>query len=312
VKVGQQTVSIIPDGCAWDGDYPEGCVQVDGSAAEFRCEPDEQHPGCERTFLLADAGWIDETLPTLGPAPENVIPKKNAVTCLVSYTVRLFTGEKVLACVHDSSMNVGVEVLPAGRVLTTGLLGNADGDPANDLQVRGGGTMSLAPYPYFDVFYRSYGESWRVSAEESLFGSALERVPDCPSGPFLLEDLSSELRDHAAQVCLGVGVHPSVLHDCVTDVAVMGDDSAFDFIGIGAPRAVVLLRYREPCGAFASEDCGPVVPAAAACGCDLAVGGPGGGPFALVLLGILLVAWERRRRYQAHCAERRRPTSSRM
>ena len=50
-----------------------------------------------------------------------------------------------------------------------GLLGNADGDKANDLVTRDGQTQLPYPNPPFTQEYPAYADSWRISQAESLF-----------------------------------------------------------------------------------------------------------------------------------------------
>jgi hypothetical protein len=166
--------------------------------------------------------------------------------------VRLLTGEQVTACVQGGYINVTVNVPISERELISGLLGNADGDPSNDLQPRGGDALSLTPY--YDDFYGIFGESWRVRGDEALFDSPPEATPDCPRGAFRWKDLPQPIRDHAIEACRGVDVVPSLMGACATDVAVMGDGSALDYVGVRAPNAVVVLRDRDGCGCAGGAD----------------------------------------------------------
>lgn len=240
LKIGAHTVAIRPldQGCIWTQGHPESCVLVDGQPAVFSCAAKDTQPGCRRSFHMSGVGTIEETVPqalvtTCGEAAP-------AAGCSVAYLVRAPTGETVSACVQAGFLNVKVEAAGGART-TAGLLGDADGQPGNDLQIRDGAVMPLLPYPTFKEFYGSFGESWRVRAEESLLGPELASQLPCPTEPMGVADLGADARDHARQVCQGLGVDQAVLADCVLDAALMGDRAALGFIHMTAPRAVVVL-----------------------------------------------------------------------
>jgi hypothetical protein len=115
----------------------------------------------------------------------------------------------------------------AGAV--TGLLGDADGDPANDLTA-GDGTVVSIEDPSYEDLYRGFGDSWRIRQEESLFvyqaGESTATFTDVafPSQVVTIESLSEEARRDAAQACRDAGVtEEPFLASCVLDVALTGD-----------------------------------------------------------------------------------------
>src|SRR5690606_7607529 len=110
----------------------------------------------------------------------------------------------------------------------SGVAGNFDGDPANDLRLRGG--QLLDPPGDWDAIHGAYAESWRISQAESLFdyaegedtGTYTER--SAPSAGVTLDDLDPPAREKAEIACLEQGVtHPRLLRDCILDVALAGD-----------------------------------------------------------------------------------------
>lgn len=118
-------------------------------------------------------------------------------------------------------------VTPARAGTVTGLLGNADGDPANDLTPQGG--RPLGGQPSFEQVQRVFGDSWRITQAESLFdyppGKDTAAFSDktFPDRPVTLADLPAEQRDRARAICTRLGVtDPGLLDDCVLDVAVTG------------------------------------------------------------------------------------------
>ena len=110
-----------------------------------------------------------------------------------NYVMSAPTGEKVLVSSNGSYLNVSPIVdNRAGKY--SGLLGNVNGNPNDDLQIRGGGNvlevrstygdvnkviklvglrapgaLDRAEQVYFDQLYKQFANSWRVKQEESLF-----------------------------------------------------------------------------------------------------------------------------------------------
>lgn len=290
MKVGGHTVQLAPLGkeCDLGGAAADGCVRVDGRPVTFECELADQAPGCLRSFLLPGVGRVEQRVrgisgdrktkaltavcnPALGGA---CLPLE--APCNKSYTLQLFTGEQVKTCVGPGYLNVGVEVPGAERGRTSGLLGNADGDPSNDLQV--GEAENLPLVVSFEDFNRRFGDRWRLAPGQSLFETPSLMV-QCTPSQSRLSDLPAATRDHALATCQALGIDPGTLDECAMDVAVMGDSAAASFIGIGAPRAVVTLTDGPAsavgCGGCGSTDGGPMV-------------------FALALVGLAVLGSRRR------------------
>ncbi|MGQ5264524.1 VWD domain-containing protein [Micromonospora sp. ZYX-F-536] len=115
---------------------------------------------------------------------------------------------------------------PAGRAgKLEGLLGDHDGDPADDLAVRGGGR--LAQPPTFEALHPGFADSWRVEARRSLF----DYEPGQDTGTFTDRRFPDRLvtvadlpnRATAELVCRRAGVtDPQILAGCVLDVGLTG------------------------------------------------------------------------------------------
>src|SRR5262249_6185372 len=67
-------------------------------------------------------------------------------------------------------LNVIIKPAPARAGTFRGLLGDFNGTLANDLQTRDGSGIAFPPS--FDELYHTFGESWRITPEESLFDYA--------------------------------------------------------------------------------------------------------------------------------------------
>ena len=123
------------------------------------------------------------------------------------------------------ALDVTVAPAPALRGQLMGLLGNFDGNPANDLTGRDG-TRYKAPMS-FDALYRHYSEGWRVRPAESLFeygpGQTTSTFtdsafPDRPVDPSTVAGL-----DAAAAACRRLGLQDAGrVSECAYDVAVTG------------------------------------------------------------------------------------------
>jgi hypothetical protein len=116
--------------------------------------------------------------------------------------------------------------LPSSRYgQVEGLLGNFDGDPENDIRIRGGAVLS-DPTPL--ELYTTYRESWWVpfGTAESLFSRGTEQFdPSFPPRAVNVFDLDTEDVIRASQVCLDAGVlDGEILDACVLDVVLTGDD----------------------------------------------------------------------------------------
>lgn len=106
-----------------------------------------------------------------------------------------------------------------------GLIGNLDGNAQNDMQIRDGG--QLKPPPSLADLNR-FGDSWRVTAEESLFSVALEgeeEAAESAEQPLTMQAIPEADREAAAEACRAAGItDPIALRECTYDVGATGDD----------------------------------------------------------------------------------------
>ncbi|MFG3552845.1 VWD domain-containing protein [Micromonospora sp. NPDC047557] len=113
----------------------------------------------------------------------------------------------------------------AGKV--RGLLGDFDGDPADDIAPAGGPALAQ-PVP-FATLYPAYADSWRITPDRSLFsygdGEDTTTFTDrtLPEREVTVADLDPARRAAAERICRWAGVTAAgPLADCVFDVAVSG------------------------------------------------------------------------------------------
>lgn len=153
-------------------------------------------------------------------------------------------------------VQVAVPGTMAGRI--SGLLGNADGDPANDLTVAGEPVSADAVY---DAGYRS---EWRLAVADSHFvpGEIDYHSDELAAYPLARQDVSDfddAARARAASVCEDAGVPPEDLDSCIFDVLASGEEGEAAAAATGSQQAE---RSRDPGGVRLEPD-PPLVVAAA-------------------------------------------------
>lgn len=113
-----------------------------------------------------------------------------------------------------------------------GLLGSADGNPANDLTGRDGQVLSRSDPDFQTKLYSQFGNSWRITQAESLFdygpGESTATFTNLaiPSAEATVASLDPSPRAKAQAICQAAGVRiEPLLDDCVLDVGETGDAS---------------------------------------------------------------------------------------
>ena len=176
-----------------------------------------------------------------------------------SYIIQTTSGE-VVSVRKTSRNNLSyMDVNPsipdiAGRY--TGLLGNSNGNPKDDLQTRSGqvietqstygqiaqtassiipgvgriaGLVSKVENIVFDQLYKEFGNSWRISQADSLFDYKAGHTTDTftdrgfPSSYRTLAMLSPAQVQTATAACQQANVNPEQLEGCIFDVGFTGD-----------------------------------------------------------------------------------------
>jgi len=189
---------------------------------------------CLPSRLIVDGNNTDVADGKTFSTPEGVDIRRAGDT----YVVTDQTGNSVRAVLHPSYIDVFVGL---GRWPTTvtGLLSNAENN-VNKIAARDG-TVLTNPFS-FDELYHRYGESWRVTPNESLLSACGDRNVERgnPSRPFFAKDLDRSTYDRTRAVCIAAGVKGEALLDaCTLDVAVIGNDEAAKvFVTLPQPVAV--------------------------------------------------------------------------
>ncbi|MBK1634147.1 VWD domain-containing protein [Rhodovulum adriaticum] len=140
----------------------------------------------------------------------------------------------VVTVVDDRvDITVALDSYWAGNV--EGLLGNANGNQADDVALADG--TALARPLAFDDLYGQYRDDWRVDSEgESLFtygaglGPDSYYLPDYPTGMTGLDDFTQDQIDAAEAAVAGSGLTPGTVafQQAVLDYLLTGDESYID------------------------------------------------------------------------------------
>jgi hypothetical protein len=106
-----------------------------------------------------------------------------------------------------------------------GLLGDADGNPSDDLTARDGRRRDPAELD-IEFLYKVFGESWRVNTTESLFDIDPDSAALNPDRHVGRESLDEPTQAHAEAICRAAGIAGQpFLDDCVLDVALTGNEA---------------------------------------------------------------------------------------
>lgn len=146
------------------------------------------------------------------------------------YTIVYASGEQLKVGLHPRHLDVQVfldDLRLPGSV--EGLLGDLDGDAANDLQVDG---SALSLPVDFDALYGDFADEWRVSGRSSLLdygrgeGTADHADRGFPGFVLSLDDLPGDLVAWATAEAENAGIaDPGALPGAILDFALTGDRS---------------------------------------------------------------------------------------
>ncbi|WP_433933317.1 VWD domain-containing protein [Sorangium cellulosum] len=175
------------------------------------------------------------------------------------YVITSAAGDHVEVSVRAAHVDVLVYPAPGRAGLLRGLLGNGNGATDDDFTPRAG--VALAPPLSRDALYDVFGDSYRISAAESLFdyapGESVDTftVPGFPARSASVSDLSEAARAAASAACAAAGVtDPFLLEACVLDVGHSGDPAFADSAAGAVPPTEGLREL------YRSDFEGPVGP----------------------------------------------------
>ncbi|XP_070536985.1 mucin-like protein [Ptychodera flava] len=176
-------------------------------------------------YILLDGRYFDKDLLTEDPIAYNATDlklssKPEVVNGTVerNRTVAAFSsGISISVGVVERMLDVIFSATDSFKGETVGLFGVWDDDPSNDF-LRRDGTLA---YPVTERDYFQFGETWRITSDESLFtyedGESWDDYNDLEFVPLFIDETeSNEYEELAREVC---GSH----RDCMYDVIATGD-----------------------------------------------------------------------------------------
>ncbi|WP_145675644.1 nidogen-like domain-containing protein, partial [Azospirillum brasilense] len=147
------------------------------------------------------------------------------------YTIVYANQEQMIVTVEADRVDLQLFLSPtraAGSI--EGLMGNLDGNPANDLALADGTVLSQ-PIDY-TVLYGNYADGWRVTQQTSLFdykqGETTATYTDrsFPRQVLSVDALPAALRERAEALLDAAGItDPALRQAALLDVALTGDAS---------------------------------------------------------------------------------------
>ncbi len=132
----------------------------------------------------------------------------------------------------------------------SGMFGDFDGDPHDDIRALGDEDFLTTPAP-FERFYDEFVGSWRVTSETSLFDYAPEQGTDYhtdhtfPRGLASVESATRTERDAALQECITASV-PSAWQEACTLVVTLTNDTSFTAAFNNLPPSTSLFTVADP------------------------------------------------------------------
>ncbi len=143
----------------------------------------------------------------------------------------LSTADDDRVTVKDRENHLNIYVNPADYRfgLIQGLLGNGDGISTNDFALRDGTNLG---YPSVQTIHTTYADSWRITQEESLFGTPTFADRNFPEEYTSLETLRAENPQAVAEAlkkARAAGIpEGNFLEGAVLDFLVTGEESFID------------------------------------------------------------------------------------
>jgi hypothetical protein len=193
-------------------------MSLDGHRVELRDDRSALIDGTTVLSAVGDNLLTDSGAAVVRRANDTIVvwPDGNGSHSVLSWTTNAAGGSMSLALSETAKAGVA------------GLLGDANGDPYDDLRLRDG--RRLRSDVDAQVLHDLYADSWRVTPEESLFtyaaGQSTATFTDrsYPRDIITRGDFSEEEQLRAAQVCEEWGVQPGpTFSNCELDVMATGN-----------------------------------------------------------------------------------------
>ena len=194
-----------------------------------------------RSLVTLDEGLVEVGVP---------LPGANQVV-----SIRRWDGFQVDAVVYPGRMDLSFHVPEPLWGTLSGLLGDADGDPGNDLIDRNGTIITGADI-WEGVYDEDFVEHYRLAPNDSMFiadGGFDYHADDIDQYPHEFASIlgfSDDEIEAARATCVPTGLDGALLDACVFDVLFSGDPAFADTAATSAARAE---RIEHPGGPHDDE-----------------------------------------------------------
>src|SRR5690554_26121 len=210
-------------------DEPEACRHVTWTTAVATQLGERRltFEAAREPMLYADGQPVDLRTQTLE------LPDGASISMSSPHSYRVIWPDGAMLHVNgdEDSINLKFDLPKIRRGQVRGLLGYFDDDPGDDFMTRSG--KIIAQPADFDAFYEEFGESWRITQEESLFdyetGESTDTftVPGFPAAEPDMSTIPAESLTAAEQTCGETGVKGQPFVDwCIIDVVCAQDNAA--------------------------------------------------------------------------------------
>src|SRR5690554_5644821 len=223
-------------------DEPEACRHVTWTTAVATQLGERRltFEAAREPMLYADGQPVDLRAQTLE------LPEGASISMSSPHSYRVIWPDGAMLHVNgdEDSINLKLDFPKTRRGQVRGLLGYFDDDPSDDFMTRSG--RIIAQPADFDVFYEEFGESWRITQEESLFDYETGESTDTftiagfPAAEPDMDTIPVESLTAAEQTCGETGVKGQPFVDwCIIDVVCAQDNAAAEpFVESKPPRSM--------------------------------------------------------------------------
>ena len=136
-------------------------------------------------------------------------------------TIGTADDDRITARDQGDHINIYVDPADYRTTFVRGLLGNGNGNVADDFTLRDGTLLSENPTAV--KIHTKWADSWRITQEESLFGTKTFSDPNFPENLITIDDLPPEVREKALRTARKAGIPEDFVEEAAFDFVVTGE-----------------------------------------------------------------------------------------
>lgn len=205
----------------------------------------------KRIGIYLDRGLLVDGIPTEIPDLDSLVVGKGRIYREGNtYTVVYPTGDQLVAKVKSTRVNIDVYLTQEREGKITGLLGNFNNNPKDDL-IKRDGTVLTEPVAISQL-YGEYADSWRVNQAESLFDykpgedNNTFTLKNYPRQKVKLSDLNPADVQKAQQLIGDRVKNPTTREAAIIDLVLTNFDPDILEAAINAPDPESVLAIATP------------------------------------------------------------------